>query len=403
MGETTQVEEEINHEILVWARETANLTREEAVKKLGIRDTKQYCAVDRLIALENGSIVPSRPMLVKMAKNYRRSLLTFYLSKPPKLADRGVDYRTLPHGFEEPTSKFLDALLRDIRVRQSMVRAVLEDEDEVEILSFVGANDISEGESAILKSLKDLLDVDFHQFRAQINPRAAFSQLRDKAESRGIFVLLKSNLGNYRTKIDVKVFRGFVIADEIAPFIVINEQDAVPAWSFTLLHELVHLILGHTGISGSSGENKVEQFCNNVASEFLLPAEELNLLDIHNELDFQTKVETVNEFAQKRHLSRSMVAYAAFRNSLIDQGTYDELSSLFRNQWIKARENRRRSTTTEGGPNYYVVYQHRIGHGLINLVHRMMTARSLTTTKAAKILGVKSQNIQALFDNSILR
>jgi hypothetical protein len=35
------------------------------------------------------------------------------------------------------------------------------------------------------------------------------------------------------------VFRGFAPADDLAPFIVINDND--PAHSFTLLHELVHI------------------------------------------------------------------------------------------------------------------------------------------------------------------
>ena len=65
-----------------------------------------------------------------------------------------------------------------------------------------------------------------------------------------MFVLLKGDLGNYRTAIDVEVFRGFAIADDIAPFVVINDNDSKAAWSFTLLHELTHLLLGQTGISG---------------------------------------------------------------------------------------------------------------------------------------------------------
>ena len=55
-------------------------------------------------------------------------------------------------------------------------------------------------------------------------------------------------MGNYLSAIDVDVFRGFAIADDIAPFVVINDNDSVSAWSFTLLHELVHLLLGETGI-----------------------------------------------------------------------------------------------------------------------------------------------------------
>ena len=59
-------------------------------------------------------------------------------------------------------------------------------------------------------------------------------------------------MGNYPSAIDVDVFRGFAIADNIAPFVVINDNDSIPAWSFTLLHEVVHLLLGQTGISGGA-------------------------------------------------------------------------------------------------------------------------------------------------------
>jgi len=36
------------------------------------------------------------------------------------------------------------------------------------------------------------------------------------------------------------------------PFIVINDQDARAAWSFTALHEVAHLGLGTTGVSPAS-------------------------------------------------------------------------------------------------------------------------------------------------------
>jgi hypothetical protein len=39
----------------------------------------------------------------------------------------------------------------------------------------------------------------------------------------------------------VDVLRGFAIADPTAPFIVINDQDARPAWAFTAVHDLAHL------------------------------------------------------------------------------------------------------------------------------------------------------------------
>ena len=259
----------VNPAIMVWARETAGLTQEEAGRKLGLRDSSRSSAVEKLARIERGQKEPSRPQLIKMAGRYRRPLLTFYLSKPPQKGNRGVDFRTLPQSDHTPEEAMLDALIREIRARQSMVRVIMEDEDEAEPLPFVGSHRIEDGRAAILESLQALLGVSTADYRAQRNASAAFALLRMSAEEAGIFVLLKGDLGNYVTALETSVFRGFSIADEVAPLIVINDQDARPAWSFTLLHETVHLLLGHTGVSGDSAENEVEQFCNDVAGEFL--------------------------------------------------------------------------------------------------------------------------------------
>ena len=75
----------VNPAILRWARETAGLAEEEAVEKLSIRDARGVTGVGRLRALEDGSVTLTRALLVRMAKRYRRPLLTFYLAAPPTL------------------------------------------------------------------------------------------------------------------------------------------------------------------------------------------------------------------------------------------------------------------------------------------------------------------------------
>ena len=44
----------INPEIVVWARETAGLTQEEAAKKLGFHDSSRSSAAEKLAAVEHG-------------------------------------------------------------------------------------------------------------------------------------------------------------------------------------------------------------------------------------------------------------------------------------------------------------------------------------------------------------
>ena len=390
----------VNHEILGWARETAGLTREEAVNKLSIGDAWGVKAVDRLTALESGEAEPTRPTLVNMAKQYRRPLLTFYLSAPPRKGDRGTDFRTLSVGTSPATDAILDALIRETRARQSMVRAVLEDEDEADPLPFVHSKNMSDGQPAILAALKTLLDVSVKTFHAQPRADTGFELLRTAAEAKGVYVLLKGDLGNYHTAMDTEVFRGFTVADEVAPFIVLNDRDARPAWSFSLLHELVHLILGQSGIGNARTENNIEAFCDRVAGDFLLPVDELELLNIPGATATETEVaEQISKFAEERNLSRTMVAYRAFSNRMIRRDTFNSLYAMFRQQWQHERARQReRNRQEDVRIDYYVVRRHRTGQALIDLARRMISSGALTTSRAAKILAVNPHQVQALLD-----
>lgn len=392
----------INPDIMVWARETAGLTRQEAARKLGFRDSPRSTAEDKLAAIEGGDKEASRPQLVKMADQYHRPLLTFYLSRPPAQGARGVDFRALPEGYSRSDDALLDALIRDVRARQSMVRAILEDEDDVTPLPFVGARRVSEGREAVLEALRELLGVDSSQYRAQPNASTAFNVLRRDAEEAGIFVLLKGDLGNYVTAIDPRVFRGFSIADDLAPFVVINDQDARTAWSFTLLHETVHLLLGHTGVSGFYTESEVERFCDDVAGEFLLPGAEMNELSRlvgDGSGGISAVSEHISAFAKEAKVSRTMVAYKAYRSALINRETFSQLSSKYREEWRTERERTRaKAQEQSGGPNYYAIRRHRLGDRILNLVQRMTAADALSTSKAARILGVKPRQIQPLLE-----
>ena len=387
---------EVNPEILTWARETAGLTPEEAAGKLGFKDVRKWTAVERLSAYEDGWDDPSRSVLLRMSQQYRRPLITFYLSKPPRKGDRGTDFRTLPADRSPKDEAILDALIRDVQARQSLVRAAMEDEDEAEGLPFISSHEISDGRQVAVKSLRNLLGINRKDYYTQPHADAAFNLLRDAAEEAGVFVILKGNLGTHHTEIGTEVFRGFSIADEVAPFVIINEYDAKSAWSFTLLHELVHLILGQTGISSASAENDIERFCDDIAGRFLLRNSEIRELSLEFTKSIDDLADHVSEFANDRNLSRTMVAYIAYRIGEIDQPTYEHLSSLFRQQWLENRTGRRERQRQAGGGDYYVTRRHRTGTGLINLVQRMMAAGALSTTKASTVLGVKPHQVQSL-------
>lgn len=195
------------------------------------------------------------------------------------------------------------------------------------------------------------------------------------------------------------MFRGLAIADPIAPFIVINDQDSRAAWCFTVLHELAHLWLGFTGISGGTFDREIERFCNEVASALLLPRGDLGTLRVTAQTSIDDLEGAITEFARPRNISRTLVAYRLFREGVIGAEQWRQVSSAFRLQWID-RRNRQRELVREtpGGPNYYIVRRHRVGPALLRTTARLLDAGTLTTVKAGQVLGVRPNNVRALMD-----
>jgi Zn-dependent peptidase ImmA (M78 family) len=391
----------VNPDILRWARETAGLGLEAAAEKIALGNARGEDGAERLAALEAGDTSPTRPLLVRMAKQYRRPLLAFYLAEPPRKGSRGQDFRTLPQGSNAEDEALLDVLLRDIVARQSLVRAALEDEDDQRVLAWVGSVTMDAGVDRLVREITDALRFDIAVFRTARNAEESFRLLRESVEALGAFVVLASNLGSHHTSLGTDVFRGIAVADPVAPFVVINDQDSRTAWSFTLLHEVAHLWLGATGVSGGPFDREIERFCNQVASEILLPARELRELSIPVGVTATQLEELISDFAESRRVSRSMLAYRLYVREAITEQQWRAATKSFHTQWIAVRDLKRaRNEGATGGPDYYVVRRHHLGGALLGTAMRLLAAGAITTVKAGQILGVKPNNVQQLMEGA---
>ncbi|MBZ0257491.1 ImmA/IrrE family metallo-endopeptidase [bacterium] len=388
----------INPNILIWARETAGLSYDQAAKGI-FSDSKNKSGIEKLKEIENGLSHPTRSQLIKLSKKYRRSLLVFYLDRPPLKGDRGEDFRTLPTDKKEEYAPTLDALIRDVRVRQNLIHSIIE-EDEFSPLNFVNSIRINDNIEFVSEKITEYLRFDIQVFRKQPNIEESFKYLRNRIESTGIFILLIGNLGSHHTNIPVEHFRGFAISDPIAPFIIINDQDAKSAWSFTVLHELVHIWLGVTGISDPYANSQIERFCNKVASNILLNNKDLSLLSDIGLLPLNDQINKITSFANSRKLSRAMVAYRLHLSKKINKDSWASLSQQFQREWIESQKlkknNNNNNDNNSDGPSYYIVRRHRLGASLLNLVNRALSEGTITFTKAGKIFGVKPRNVEPL-------
>ena len=381
----------------MWAREASKLSIEEAAHKLGISDSKKTSAAEKLEVYENGEKEPSRSLLIRMSKQYHQSLLVFYLDRPPRIGDRGEDFRTLPEDILHIDNANVDVLFRDIKARQMTVRETLIDADEGVRLDYVGKHNAKDGIDKVVETISETIKLDIEEYRCKPTHKEAFKLLREHTEMAGVFVILKGNLGSYHSNIDVNVFRGFALSDDIAPFIVINDLDAESAWSFTLLHELAHILLGETGISGGFAEKEIEKYCNDIASEFLLPKNEFAELDLSG-LDTDTIKEAISDYALSKKLSSSHISYRLLLRGDISKKLWVELRDYYRKKWIDSRNIlKKKNSKTDGGPNYYIVKNYKLG-SLVKLVKRLTYDGSLTTTKAGMLLDVKPLKVHRLFE-----
>lgn len=406
----------VNPNILVWARKTAGLTLSEAAAKINVVE-------HNLEKIEKGEKKPSHAILLKMADKYRRPLLTFYLENIPIKSNYGADFRGLSEQITPEDKALIDALLRYAQASQQMIRATLELEEESTPLSFVGwlrrKWGLSEKTDSMENELKRIMQsqqrntlvadalhginmvlgdrCNLNKYYEQSNPLSAFKLLRSSCEHSGIFVILKGNLGSSHSNLSPEIFRAFVIADNIAPFMVINNHDSIPAQSFSVLHEIIHLLLDQTGISDLQKANPIEKFCNHVAGEWLLPSKLIRDGQVGRQEEISALKEIISEISEQRNLSKTMVAMRLYQERIMSHESFSQLQKHYKQEWEKSRQ-RKQARKKTGGPSFYRVKRSQLGDGLLQFVKRMIQSENLTVSKAAIILSVKSGQVYKLLD-----
>ncbi len=394
----------VNPDVLIWARETAGFTLEDAARKLfstGVRAT----AEQKLEALESGEIEPSRTQLNSFSKLYKRPLLAFYMEQPPRAGRRGQDFRQSPDSRTKRENALLDALLRDVKARQEAIRDILLDDEDFLEHKFVGSVSLQTNVVTTVASIARELGFDYTDVSLRRgDPDKLFKRLRTKVEDIGIFVLLLSDLGSHHSTIPSSVFRGFAIADDVAPFIVINAKEARASRSFTLMHELAHIWLGTTGVSGQASTDipksetaKIERFCNDVAGEFLLPSEHFRKdMPKFDPNDSERAELVVDSIASKWSVSDPMVAYRLHRTGDLSSDAYARLREAYAIRWQAAQRKQKEKMKDGDGPNPHVVKSHNLGNALMEVVYRTVRGNALTYTKAANLLGAKPSAVEPL-------
>lgn len=168
--------------------------------------------------------------------------------------------------------------------------------------------------------------------------RKFYLYLRDRIERKGVFV-------QCFTDVPVGIVRGFSIYEQQLPIIGINDDDRPPAKSFSLIHELVHLIKRESSVCDSMFDavspHQEEVFCNSVAGELLVPKDALAIvLDSGNYAKPYT-VYDIGKIAKKFSVSREVIIRRLLDNGLINDVEYKRYSEEFQKEIELVKEKQR--------------------------------------------------------------
>ena len=197
------------------------------------------------------------------------------LPEPPEEPLPIPDFRTVANSqISRPSANLLDTIYH-CQQRQYWYREYMLNHGEQEP-AFVGSLSLTDSVNDCADLIRKKIDFDVEKRMNLSTWEQALSEFIDLAERAGVLVMRSGIVdNNTRRKLNVEEFRGFALADSLAPLIFINGADTKSAQMFTLAHELAHIWLGQTALSDADmtrlDSQTTEVWCNRVAAEILAP------------------------------------------------------------------------------------------------------------------------------------
>lgn len=358
--------------VLCWAAQRAHLPEEELLRRF---PKWPLCL--------GGEAQPTLRQLENFARLTHTPFGHFFLREPPEVTLPVPDFRTVRDQIlAEPSTSLLDMIYL-CQQRQSWYRDYARLQG-LPPLPFIGSVEPEQRPEVVAESIRETLLLTPSERQAVPNWETALRQLIRKTEDAGILVMTSSVVGsNTHRALDVGEFRGFVLADELAPLIFLNGADSKSAQMFTLGHELAHLWLGETGVSdvqaGRVPTQRIERWCNRVAAELLVPLKVLRSV-------YQRDASVADEIQRLARLFK-VSTFVALRR-LFDAGYIDQDTLWQQYREEEARLRKLKEKRGDGGNPYRTIparASKRFSRAIISSALEGMTSFS----EANRLLGVR--------------
>lgn len=252
--------------LLRWAYERAGLAADDLERKF-----------PRLTSWVAGDAKPTLKQVEAFAKATYTPIGFLFLQEPPIERVPIPDFRSIANArIAHPSPDLLETIYI-CQQRQEWFRDYARSLGEAP-LGFVASATLRDDVVEAASRIRAELHFDVNERSRMPTWTEALRNFIEQADGLGILVMCNGVVhnNNYR-HLNPEEFRGFAMADDLAPLVFINGADTKAAQMFTLAHELAHIWLGQSAVSDSQlavvPDQATERWCNQVAAELLVPLE----------------------------------------------------------------------------------------------------------------------------------
>lgn len=361
----------INPSALAWAREVTHVTVEDLAKALNVKP-------GRVAEFEVGDALPTFRQLTLMAAKLDRPL-GFFFAPPPAAPDvpETADFRG--RGDDELPA----ALAREMRRAEQHRDAMLD-------LGGAPTRRITTGaivwktvavRAAALRESLGLRDA-FVPPESQNNQ--VFNFWRGLLEENGVLVF-------QTTGISLDTFRGLSVHHDELPLILVNGADSAAGRTFTLFHEVAHLINRTSGLCALRESVDEEALANSFAANFLMPESA-----VRDRLSgAQEPMAAAEQLARHFKVSPLAAAVRLRRLNVIDDDDLEAVRSASDENWQRARDAQKQKDGFV--PPWRLRYRD-LGPTYIGAVARALEDRRVDWVDATYLLNARLPMVEQMLD-----
>lgn len=363
----------INPKVLKWAREEIGYSKAEIANRVHINQA-QYDI------LENSGTGLSLDQLIALSKVCNRQIACFFLPDVPPRTKKPTDYRNLEPLQSRLTEKTLLAIRRTVKFQDFLLQLHGLDyfKDKYSWLAEY-QNKFSNSALNTEESydrIRNLLHYPIHdQLTGKMTSEASYARWRNSVEHYlGIHV--------FQFSMSTSEVQGFSYSDSFPYCISINNAYSATSRTFTLFHELSHILKSQSGLCKPNDtvirqkDNSIEYDCNDFAAGILVPSAEVQRANDKDTIfNYATKFKISSEVYLRRLYSLDYISQTEFF-SLLDQIRKSVLPSS--PHYSKSPVNRSMNSR---------------GMALFNSTVDAMNQRRISYTQASDVLGLKINHI----------